>query len=524
MADSTSDKGVSVADDVHAIRHRVGEPLTIAKVAPTGPAPRVAALRAEPSKVGVFVIHGMGQQAPFQTLDDVARGLISAAGGTTSDVFARTVRVEEQTLQRLEFSIKDANGQATEVHVYESYWAPLTEGQVSLRDVTQFLLMAGLNGICVSYMNFLRWMFGKSINFGRQVSSTLRLLAALLVVLSLGLMNALIAAVVAARVFTQDTPGAWPSDALLTDLNTILVGYVGISAMFGFGLACALVVRPKISRPSQSGLWRVFNGVLQFIFWIWIAGTILSGFAFLAAMIADQLKWDLLGSLPDFALFPNKKVLWLWLLLLGISYFVRKLLVQYMGDVAAYVSSHTLDRFQELRKKIKKTVYDTAHAVYSAAGQDGGYLYAKIIVTGHSLGSVISYDILNSLLNDDNLTGNPLAAADRTKLFLTFGSPLDKIAFIFARSSATDHQRALAASVQPLIQDYGRFRKMKWINIYASRDIISGKLDFFDDPGASATTVNKVKSEEDRDALIPLIAHTEYWQNPMLFARLYENL
>ena len=521
---ANSDKDASGTDGVRAMKHRIGDPLTIAKVAATGPAPKAAALRAEPSKVAVVVTHGMGQQAPFETLDSVAFGLISAAGGATSDVFARTVRVGDQTLQRLEFSIKDAGGRTAEVHVYEGYWAPLTEGEVSLRDVTQFLLAAGWNGICVSYRDFLRWMFGRSINFGRQVSSTLKLLAALLVVLSLGLMNALIAAVVAARVFAQDVLGSWPGDALLTSLNTILVGYIGISAIFGIGMAGVILLRRSIARPGSSGPWRAFNAVLQLLFWIWVVSTILSGLAFLAALIADQLKWDLLGWLPAAALFSGKKVLWLWLLLLGISYFVRKLLVQFMGDVAAYVSSHTLDRFQELRRKIKKAVYDVANAVYSAAAPDGGYLYAKVIVTGHSLGSVISYDTLNSLLNNDDLTGNPLTVADRTGLFLTFGSPLDKITLIFARANATDHQRALAASVQPLIQDYGRFRKMKWINIFASRDIISGRLDFFDDPEVPDTTVNKVRSEEDKDALIPLIAHTEYWQNPLLFTRLYENI
>jgi hypothetical protein len=132
------------------------------------------------------------------------------------------------------------------------------------------------------------------------------------------------------------------------------------------------------------------------------------------------------------------------------------------------------------------------------------------------------YDTLNALLNDDDLNDGRLAVAERTKLLLTFGSPLDKVAFVFARRNATDHQRALAATVQPLIQDYARFRRLRWINVFARRDIISGALDFFDDPAAEGEA--RVENVEDPDALIPLVAHTEYWRNELLFARVAELL
>lgn len=78
--------------------------------------------------------------------------------------------------------------------------------------------------------------------------------------------------------------------------------------------------------------------------------------------------------------------------------------------------------------------------------------------------------------------------------------------------------------MQPLIQDYARFRKTKWINIYSSRDIISGRLRFFDDPALSANAAGAIESLEDPDALIPVVAHVEYWQNRTLFAQLYANI
>ena len=43
-----------------------------------------------------------------------------------------------------------------------------------------------------------------------------------------------------------------------------------------------------------------------------------------------------------------------WLLLIAVSWYVGGLLVQYLGDVALYVASHKLDRFDSLRENIQK--------------------------------------------------------------------------------------------------------------------------------------------------------------------------
>ena len=49
-----------------------------------------------------------------------------------------------------------------------------------------------------------------------------------------------------------------------------------------------------------------------------------------------------------------------------------------------------------------------------------------------SLGSVIAYDALNALLNEDALNQHALKVAERTRVLATFGSPLDKIAYVFS--------------------------------------------------------------------------------------------
>src|SRR2546426_885980 len=89
----------------------------------------------------VIVNHGMGQQLHFETLELVVLALRDA------EMRARTQIVKlpaagggELELLRAEMEVTDADGRPHSVDLYESYWAPLTEGKVTLRDCTKFLL------------------------------------------------------------------------------------------------------------------------------------------------------------------------------------------------------------------------------------------------------------------------------------------------------------------------------------------------------------------------------------------------
>jgi pimeloyl-ACP methyl ester carboxylesterase len=219
------------------------------------------------------------------------------------------------------------------------------------------------------------------------------------------------------------------------------------------------------------------------------------------------------------------RLLLTWPALLAVSAAVRHFLIQYVGDVAVYVASHTVDRFAELRQRIKDSVYARAQAVYAAAGPQR---YDAVLVVGHSLGSVVSYDILNRLLNEDQLqqaVGGPvLDVARRTRLLLTFGSPLDKTVFIFATQNRrmNEAREALATTLQPLIQDYAVRASLRWINIYSPWDIISGALNYYDEPGM--TSPHAVQNLADTEATTLLAAHTEYWEDALLRSTLSQAL
>ncbi|MCU1349416.1 MAG: hypothetical protein JWO56_2446, partial [Acidobacteria bacterium] len=214
-----------------------------------------------------------------------------------------------------------------------------------------------------------------------------------------------------------------------------------------------------------------------------------------------------------------------WLLLFGAVLFVRGFLIQFIGDVAIYVSPHVVDRFFDVRARIKTVVWRAARAVYSCTDEHGDFLDKDVVVVGHSLGSVIVYDALNRLINEDDLAGNgkpprcddvvldKLDVCKRTRLLLTFGSPLDKTAFIFARHDphGGNERDALAAAVQPLI---ARERSFPWINLWTPFDILGGSLEFYDSPDRRDERMPnlnyRVENVPDPQAITPIAAHTEF--------------
>ncbi len=233
-------------------------------------------------------------------------------------------------------------------------------------------------------------------------------------------------------------------------------------------------------------------------------------------------------------LFPVGSNEWLrvtaWLALIAEALFVRYFIVEYAGDVAAYVSPYKDSKFDELRHQIQKRGLDVGKVIYGFGTPLATVpQYARVVVAGHSLGSVLAYDTLNALINLDNVS----AASEsrhvirRTRALITFGSPLDKTAFIF-KMQASDEQdwirEQLAASVQPLIVSYPLFRPntFDWVNIWAPRDIVSGELNYYDDPAIRPDHPPHVLNKRDPDAWVPLYAHVQYWNNRLLREQLFK--
>ena len=162
------------------------------------------------------------------------------------------------------------------------------------------------------------------------------------------------------------------------------------------------------------------------------------------------------ASLPPYLSFTGSS-LWVFPFLILFSAKVREILVQYVGDVAIYVCANKLDRFDRVRNEIKEAAHSGVSSIFTAYDLNtNAYLYDRVALVGHSLGSVIAYDTLNRLMVEDWLSGSAPQVSERTKSLITFGSPLNKTAFFFtiqAKDSLHIRER-LAATVQPLIMSY----------------------------------------------------------------------
>jgi len=397
----------------------------------------------------VVVFHGMGQQVAFETLDAVAQMLVEEHEANHGKTARRVRHVWSEDreggrfLPRAEIELRDAEDNVLKtVHVYEAYWAPLTEGVIGFAATTTFFLRAGGRGIWTSMKDgkkFLRWAFGRERAFPLAPGTFVALVLATLLLLAL-----IIALTVGAY-------WAWPEE-----------------------------LREHFS------------------------------FAALAKMGPSLL----LGSIA-----------------LLVTWIARRWIVQFLGDVAIYLGSNDLDQYWRIRREIKSEAHRVAAAVYRAVVRDDKdpnalqFQYEKIVLAGHSLGSVIAYDTLNALIQRDLAAhpANPLGVVDRTGALITFGSPLDKVAFIFGtRVRGRKMREALAGGVQPLIVDY-EYRPQRWTNIYAKADLIAGSLGYFDMPDSGEGEGKRVNNQLDREAsLFPPAAHTGYWNHDIVRNALYE--
>ncbi len=305
MSDSPENHAYGVRSPQPSASPSATPEATYAVRAPGGPG--VAAARAAAKKrIAIFVAHGMGQQIPFETLDQVAEGLRRQDPRWDADdprskpqPMAESVAVGDQVLQRVVLDLQDGEGQSHEVHVYEGYWAPLTEGQVTLRDVIGFLFRAGLNGIKNGSQPFKRWLFDRYAAFPAPIRTVLYLLTALGMVASLVILNTAIVLVSAARSPLQSPPG-WLSDGLFADLTTTFNAY--LFSLFPFAVAIGL------------GIWLhgkkrflLFSRVLGYLspplFFVVVLTTLLSGIA-VPALFYGHIQW----------VSGKKEQIWPWVL------------------------------------------------------------------------------------------------------------------------------------------------------------------------------------------------------------------
>jgi hypothetical protein len=624
----------------------------------------------------IIVVHGMGDQVRFQSTDVIVYGLGQHPG--VVQVNASTVQVEDQSeVQRAEVQMQGDPNRTLDV--YEAYWAPITEGNVTVWDSVQFLTRGGLNGIRNGTRTFYRWLFQRAVPFDVPLTSTLGIAVVLLALASLLLFNFVAAGVVIrgwwkngnteivlrdlitviglvvhnliafalvllASWLAKASPGtsrtrhrvarffgaiAYPAmlgvliaailcaigllmvairhngpaarAILALSVPPVLLGSViviglgwaigrfarngrfkalgrAVSALGALALVAGLFLslsqlllpylaihqpvadcyrRAGVEAPdpgAPAGLFTVLfacgvsAGAGPYQIWflialaiyglavfacyraqrpvmgaapspIWLAMVILcsAAFPFVTYFIAATINGALLRMTGRPLELTASIHLLPWLGVVAAGYVARDWLIKYVGDVAAYVSSHKLDKFDEVRREIKTTVEEVFRTVYLL--KEGNQpAYRQVGVVAHSLGSVIAFDAVNAMLLEEELRPeDAMFVRDRTTLLLTFGSPLDKVAYVYATITAATRmtREKLVGAAKPLTSDPASRRDLAWINLWSPNDVISGALEYYDDPQAAAPP--RILNVRDPHATTPIVAHGEYYEHPLLF-------
>ena len=494
-------------------------------------------------RVAVIVHHGMGQQVPYETIEGVAKAIWSQMGQEPPQPIVRYSRLGvsgnndvEPELVRAELHLSgEVEGQERnfEVHIYESYWAPLTEGQVTIRDVITFLFRAGVNGFFnTTARTFRRWMFGDGQHFELPTVRLMLILGGLMALVgALVFINSVLTAAAAAHVIGSQNP--FPSGNMLRALTWDMIvldlaGIVIAAGIFAFGASRLVSLRTAgwVLIYGGASVVALIAGLMAIHVNGWSTWPVLPR---PPSQLTCLWKADAGGNWLDWLVCHRFALLVVWAIEIALAAGVRWTLIEYVGDVTGYIAAYSVSKFWKLRQDIRDVAMKVTRAVYRAKeeGTDE-FLYRKIIVVGHSLGSVISYDVLNSLLLEASVSPDPLLVPERTRMFLTFGSPLDKTAFLFR--TLKDMNSAVrevgAAAVQPMIANYA-FRPQEWVNLWSYADIISGHLDYYDLPTVAnaknkhalravppAYNRRRVNNQLDPSARTPLKAHVEYWAGP----------
>jgi hypothetical protein len=254
------------------------------------------------------------------------------------------------------------------------------------------------------------------------------------------------------------------------------------------------------------GDFRRFPVPFRIQLYLWLALLVVAALVVLNTVIAAGFARVITGALT-----PGIPTALMWAFLAGLSWLVRQLLVQYVGDVAVYVEAQSLDRFGQARTAIRESAAALARTVYSL------HQYQHVAMVGHSLGSVVIYDTLNQMLLEDE------TRRQRTRLLFTFGSPLDKTAYLFgSQVEGNSARELLAASLQPLIQSTAN--RPRWVNVYSRRDIIGGPLDYYDHPDSPKDAPRSVHNLVDPYATTPVAAHVQHWKSPFLYRTFIDEL
>lgn len=494
------------------------------------------------ARTAVLVIHGIGEQNPYETLDQFARNLtryLKYEGGI-DDLTLSAQKIDHndwvEAMIRLETKTHgpqtEEDNQSAVIDLYEYYWAPMTEDKINYKETLSWLIKTTLTPIRMLDQNVeaiedepdSENLTRKAI-FYRELWRIVMLylpLAALLGVLWLWLPSTLKSTLSLPTTF-QDWVGRLDWRRMMAG-GVLLVVFAGSAVMYWIALKQLAAKWLRWFRQQDAML---DSSVTQNTL-IAATATAFIGMGLgrlfgvnLKPYVTSLLNWHALGTVA----------------ILALARLLQYFLADYVGDVAVYVNVDAKAK----NYAVRRAILNGATTAITRLLKDETRAYDQIVVAGHSLGSVIAYDSLNELSNrcrpgeeqNDAIYATPdqivgtvppdavIKVADLDKItgLVTFGSPLDKVYYFFREyvpesQSVRSQILALLRSFRTrgLGRDYGIYQlehydnsqleNITWLNAWSKDDPVSGYLHFY------APIIRR-----EFNYLIPFYAHLSYWED-----------
>ncbi len=474
-----------------------------------------------PNRAAILVIHGIGEQNPFQTLDAFTRGLAGQLGVGAGQMEHRLVWREGGLVSAIRMHLRRPVGHSTvdTLDLYEFYWAGLVQGRIGLREVLAWLARTSLTPL-------RRWSQQPAVLFRERGAMRDRLLiflrelfrAVLLIAAAAAIVLPFIHAVGQAQTVAQAARNLWATVTSVQNPVALVcwLALVFFALMIFYGW-WRLVLQRLYFQSSIEGLATVWWRRASFVCFVVLVAAAWWVHLFFELNVPDLLRqlWAAIRPWPVLA--P--------LLATVFAFVLRRPLVKFIGDIALYVTADKKSGFFRTRAEILQRSTEQLRALLTDPEQ-----YQAVYVAGHSLGSVIAYDTINRLVRQVRAqaqASGKLTEQDFNKLrgLLTFGSPLDKVYYFF-RTHVGDEE-AIRSQIlsslhgfrkQPSGRDYGPSKLapyeipeppgFRWLNVYSWADLVSGRLDFY-----------RVDDQVPRAYWNPLTAHLAYWNDPEFYKR-----
>jgi len=511
------------------------------------------------------VAHGIGQQRPFEVLDSFAQGLVRSLDRIHKDSPTTITHFKLPQGEQFDHCIR-LRSPGMVLDVFEYYWAPLTEGKASFAQVIGWLQMTALTPLQRLAYN-IPLILVRSQGIASACLQLLREIWRIIYIplIVLSLTGAAVYLVDNVAIFTKDITkilgdlfsSGSPSLSSFPDLATLLVFFGMVLALSALLLSVPSQIRDLFrvrnvlaeKKPNpftgfrtnyaetavkgtwfnrvraaavatnkdeeewsiqiRARRWLAFITVVGTLFLAWTTFLVVTGreSECMATRLFTPVVHDLilkLGQIKQTSNGPSDLQRLARIVgLLALATLLKRVFIDYVGDVALYATADENSAFFKTRLAILTEATNKIRWVLRR--------YEHVSVAGHSLGSVIMYDAVSWLRVESQvpfqaaaptpgtLATAPIAVDEYTRLksIITFGSPLDKIIYFFrtkvrAYETVRAHilnelhgfrlADALLAS-DPTIEDFPPFQppnNIRWLNVYSSADPISGKLVYFE--------------------------------------------